>query len=191
MLTVRDAKTGEIVVSTTIDYDSMSTQDLSDATKRYQRAIGGGIAGYYETVSIQKYYHADHTSGMSLAAVCQQLLAKGFSPDTYRVILWHRMFDCIAFARAIQGRSQLFDSIPRDPLKCMKDSRNQVCLQPYNLACIMKQSSTLLSSACGFMYRTLFPRAYWMRMHTADVDTLARVRMYHLFMEVIVSWLAE
>lgn len=76
---------------------------------QHQHALGYRPSPYHSKDVIRKHCHAEHTSGLSLAAVGRQLLSKGFSPDTHRIISWFFADDCAVFARAIHGRSQLLD----------------------------------------------------------------------------------
>lgn len=79
-ISVRDARSGHITLSTTVDYGSIGPDDL-------ERVITEAIADernkYNAVGTFSKHYNAPRTSGMSLSVIGQHLIAAGFSPDIH------------------------------------------------------------------------------------------------------------
>jgi hypothetical protein len=181
-------KTAEIIISTTVDYKGQTLQAIEDALKQHQQAFGSTIHKQLCGVRYtSRFYQSSRTHGLSLSSIGDRLREAGFSPDTHRIIFWHTNLDCVVFSRAIRGHSQLFDYTTTNKLMCMRDTNEISCLQPYNLAHLLKDCSSVLSAKCGFMYRSWFDEE--LTMHMPDADIPAMCRLYQLFLSVWRSWL--
>ncbi|KAH8723509.1 hypothetical protein GQ44DRAFT_773885 [Phaeosphaeriaceae sp. PMI808] len=104
ILTIRDAKTEDIIISTTVDYEGRTLQSIEDELEQHQSQFGVhahkifGKANYFSN-----FYQARTTSGMSLAAIDDFIRAAGFSLETHRVLGWFKVFDACVFGRALLG----------------------------------------------------------------------------------------
>ncbi|KAI8932700.1 hypothetical protein NX059_010192 [Plenodomus lindquistii] len=83
ILTVRDVKTGAIIVSTTIDYGAMLLSDIVEELTKHQGQRG--LTPFMCVEYMAGFYHGDRTSGLSMSAVGKILLDAGFTPNTHRV----------------------------------------------------------------------------------------------------------
>ena len=62
--------------------------------------------------------------------------------------------DTALLSRALRGLNALIDQTPVDDLAIY--DQGQLVFQPYNLAAMIKASSTLTKVSCGWTYRSLF-----------------------------------
>lgn len=188
ILTVHDVKTDAIILSTTIDYESSTTQFIQDTLEQHQTQLGSTLSVSMRTPYFTKFHHAATTSGMSPASVGDHLRAAGFSPETHRIISWYSKIDVCVFGRALHGHSHLIDLTPTVRLSGLNDKYNQPVLQTYNLSHIVKASISLEFQGCGFVYRSLFQTGEPLEMHLPDNDTLAMARIYRLFIQETAVW---
>jgi hypothetical protein len=181
-MSIRDMKTGRLVLSTPVDYDSKTMVAMGAEMARHQALLGKVMSTFGRQGYFSRWYEGDATHGMSMAAIGDHLRAAGFDPKTHRIVSWWSTFDCAAFARAIHGRSQLLDTMRTDALMELINTNDYVCLQPYNLADIVQKSAHFKSAACGFVHRALLPGKN-MVMHLPDNDTEATLDIYKVFLE--------
>jgi hypothetical protein len=190
ILTVRDEKTGAIVLSTTVDYDGRGLQDVEDALEQHQQSYGSTVHKGLSTVRyFSKFYKSEHTHGMTLAAIGDYLRSVGFNPNTHRITSWFSGVDCVIFHRAILGHSQLLDYTPYHTLIHLPDEHGDSCLQPYSLSHTLKACSNISSQRCGYVYRSFCDED--LEMHWPDANPLAMYRLYQLFLEVSGQWVAD
>jgi hypothetical protein len=139
ILTARNVKTAEIVISTTVDYEGQTLQAIKDALEQHQQAFGSTIhKQLYGVRYTSRFYQSSQTHRLSLSSISDRLREVGFRPDTHCIISWHTNLDCVVFSRAIRGHSQLFDYTTTNELMCIRDTNEISCLQPYNLANLLK-----------------------------------------------------
>jgi hypothetical protein len=83
--------------------------------------------------------------------------------------------------------NDLIDTTLYESLMDFSDGKGTPCLQPFNIAKLIKNCTNLTSHACGFAYRSLFP-GQQLQFHLPENDTLALARMYQLFLRETASW---
>lgn len=111
----------------------------------------------------------------------------GFGPSTHRVWSWYMTHDTAFLSRALRGLNALIDQTPVDDLAIY--DQGQLVFQPYNLAAMIKASSTLTKVSCGWTYRSLF--GHTLNFHDPEQDTLANVRIYNEVLKQTRPWLEE
>jgi hypothetical protein len=95
-LTIRDAQTGEIVISTPIGYDQIELEELEQQLFQYHSVTQrrtGNIPPLCQRRYFTKYYNSTTTIGMDLAAVGRAMREAGFSPETHRIFSWYTRLD--------------------------------------------------------------------------------------------------
>lgn len=92
-LTIRNAKTEEIVISTPIDYEHLSLQEVKDILQHYHLVIqqrNCPTNDFCKKSYFAKLYNVPTTNGMDLTAVGRAMRAAGFSPKTHRILSWYQ-----------------------------------------------------------------------------------------------------
>ncbi|CAO2650267.1 Nn.00g015590.m01.CDS01 [Neocucurbitaria sp. VM-36] len=173
ILTVRDAKTDNVIISTAIDCDSILITDLEVQIQAQQQAASTSThrPPYQSAAYFAQFYQGDTTCGMSLQAIGHHLkTAAGFSPDTHRILSWYCSTDVAIFSRAVLGDNNIISFLPYRVLTLYPDTHRDNYLQPVNLALLLKVSTDLQSCRCGFVHQSLFP-GQQLEMHWPDNDT--------------------
>jgi hypothetical protein len=114
--------------------------------QEHQQKRGSTGSPFTKSPYFTKFYRSDTASGMSLAAVGKFIRDAGFTPNTHRIVSWYTPVDVYIFRRALLGHSQLIDMTPTPSLMELYSNDGATCLQPYNLATIVKHSSNLTST---------------------------------------------
>ncbi|KAH5703725.1 hypothetical protein HBI18_255280 [Parastagonospora nodorum] len=185
-LSIRDMKTGDVVVSTSIDY-GMALSDI-DATLKPYVTSGRTMQSYVLTQRyLSKFYTGLKTHGLTLREVGEAIRKAGFSPDTHRVLSWHSSVDVFIFHRALLGDGALLSPRTESKLGSLLDSGGRNCLQPFNVAVMLQHCSDLAYTRCGYVFRSLLP-GISMEMHLADNDTFAMYQIYKRLMLESAPW---
>jgi hypothetical protein len=188
ILTIRDVKTGDIILSTSVDYDRMELTELERQLTAYQEALSRHASRFCSIQYFAKWYNAMATNGMSVPAIGEAMRAAGFSPSTHRIISWWTTIDCTFLLRALHGSNTLIDQTPISVLE-LRDGESAV-MQPYNLARIIRHCTNLTSSACGWTYRSFF-QGKTLDFHHPDQDTLATSEIYRHFIRETEQWVED
>ncbi|KAJ4367067.1 hypothetical protein N0V83_007597 [Neocucurbitaria cava] len=175
---VRDGSTGRIVVSSLVDYSSMSLQDLSNEVDRFNK---GRKSSFTSVSFMARHYRSDFTRGLSLATIGQILRNAGFNPDTHRILSWYSHVDIVTFGRAIYGDNNPISKTNAAKFRYLRDSNADDCFQPIQLGYLIKHCTDLRSGQLGFVHRSLCPGRQLV-MHDAENDTLAMYEVYQQFL---------
>lgn len=184
-ISVRDARTAELVLSTPIDYDDIDLGDLEDLLAAHQG--DRGTSTFMRKRYFQKFYNSTTTNGMSLSAGGRHLKTAEFTPETHKVISWYTSVDEHVFCRAILGHDQVLDPTPGVQLMYLVAGSN-ACLQPFDLARMLRASTNLSNIRLGYVFRSLFPTQRQLKMHDPNNDTLAAVKVLRLIEGVSQQW---
>ena len=187
IVTIRDVKTGDIILSTSVDYDRMELTDLERQLTTHQETLSRRASRLCSVGYFAKWYNAFVTNGMSLPAIGEAMRTAGFSPSTHRIISWWTPVDCSFLSRALHGSNALIDKTPMSVLD-VRDGQSAV-MQPYDLARIIKLCTNLTSVACGWTYRSFFQKT--LDFHHPDQDTLATSEIYWHFIRETERWVLE
>lgn len=94
-LCIRDMKTHEIIVYTSIDY-GMTLDEVEAAIKQNQVSVSGPdvTSALWATRNyFQKFYTGDRTHGMNLSGVGDVIRKAGFDPNTHRLLSCYNSHD--------------------------------------------------------------------------------------------------
>lgn len=169
IVTIRDVKTGDITLSTSVDYDRIELTELERQLTAYQETLSRRTGHFCSVRYFTKWYNALVTNGISLPAIGEAMRTAGFSPSTHRIISCWTPVDCNLLSRALHRSNALIKKTPMSMLE-VRDSQSAV-MQPYNLARIIKLYTNLTSVTCGWMYRSFFQNT--LDFHHPDQDTPA------------------
>jgi hypothetical protein len=184
IVTIRDVKTGDIVLSTSINYDRMELTELERQLTAYQETLSRRASHFCSVGYLAKWYNALVTNGISLLAIGEAMRTAGFSPSIHRIISWWTPVDCNFLSRALHGSNALIEKTSMSMLE-VRDGQSAV-MQPYNLARIIKLCTNLMSVACGWTYRSFFQKT--LDFHHPDQDTLATSEIYRHFIRETERW---
>jgi hypothetical protein len=185
---VRDGSSGNIVLSSLIDYNSMSITEMVDKMRKHRtdKTTPNPCAWETSYSSVSKRYQGMHTTGLTLGSFGEALLDAGFCADTHRVLSWFCPSDMQVFTRAIDNDNEF---LRRNDASYgqIYDSNGQPCLQPVNLGPFIKHCTDLQSCRLGFAHRSMFPGKY-LEMHDPENDTLAMYEIYQRFLSETQDW---
>ena len=184
-ISVRDARTGDIVLSTCIDYGGIGIDYLQRLIMQHS---GSKWTYANKTAQYERHYKAACTHGMTLSAIGEFLRDAGFTTATHVLLSWWTSIDCEVICRALLGNDDLFETTPKNELFAAVDGFI-ACSQPFNLAWIVRHCSKLSSMRLGYVFRSLFPDQRTLEMHVADNDTLALVQISHFVGFASQRWL--
>lgn len=189
IITIRDVKTGEIILSTPVNYENMELSEVEDAIRAYQltQLPAGGVNRYCTAEYFTKFYNATNTNGMTLAAIGEAMRAASFKPSTHRVWSWYSAHDTIVLLRALRGINSLIDQTYINDL-VLRD-RGDLVFQPYNISRLINDCSTLTSSAYGWTHRSLF--RHNLSFHDPEQDTLVNACIYNESWKQTCLWVEE
>ncbi|KAJ8115665.1 hypothetical protein OPT61_g2730 [Boeremia exigua] len=165
-MAIRCARTKEVILLTTIDYDNMPTSNIQQQIRQHLLPHSINSAPF-----LRSHYNAPITTGMSLRAIGNKIRAAGFSPQTHRLVSWQTILDHQAFHRALLGRDMLIDSVSHVELRAMAGPVAE-CMQPFNLVQIVRRMTTLTRLTPSYVYRSFYPEKEVPNWHHADEDTL-------------------
>ncbi len=119
ILTIRGMKTDEIILSTAVDYRSILLDDLEAQMYQHRQTVfsTGPSVAWCKEAYFGKFYEGETTCGLSLQGIGKEIRAKGFSPDTHRLLSWYNTVDIIFFLRAMLGDDGTFSYQPRNILR--------------------------------------------------------------------------
>ncbi|KAJ4340954.1 hypothetical protein N0V95_007356 [Ascochyta clinopodiicola] len=189
-LSIRDLRSGKIVLSTSVDYGNMDLDDLETTLTQRQSNQQKLPSSWMKKSSFIRFYNHTHTIGVSLSAIGRRLRAEGFTPGTHKLVSWWSTVDTDVVCRALLGNDDLIDTTPPAQLyaAAATNSGPVYCIQPFNLATLVKQCTDLKNARLGYVFRSTFPQARTLTMHVADNDTLAMVKVFHLVESVSRDW---
>jgi hypothetical protein len=128
-----DARTGEIVLSTCIDYGGIS---IDHPQKLLIQRSGDKWTFADRTTQFKRHYNAECTHGMALSAIGNFLRDAEFTTATHVLVSWWTGIDCQVICRALWGNDALFETTPKKELLASVDG-SDACCQPFNLAWIV------------------------------------------------------
>jgi hypothetical protein len=182
-ISVRNARTGEIVLSTPINYGGRSL----DSIERELVTKSGKRTMYNAKTTFERHYNAEHTHGMSLSAVGSAPRRVGFDPATHVLVSGWAAMDNDIIYRALLGHNALLDKTPRERMHAAI-SQSKSWSQPFNLGLMVRYSSNLACTRLGYVFRSIFPDQSTLVMHLADNDSLAMVQILHFFAHASREW---
>ncbi len=190
-VTVRDAKTDEVIVSSAVDYASMPLDDMEAQIQEHHLTVSTNELPFWAT----KAYFAevnqgnDTSCGLILQAIGDQLRAQRFTPETYRILYWFSSTGIVVFVQALYGYNDLVTLIHTHQLTTIMDSESdENILQPVNVGNLLRTCTDLENVKCGYVHRSLFPGEETV-MHYPDNDTLAMNQILHRLLKESIGWL--
>jgi hypothetical protein len=198
MLSVRDARTDAVVLTTPIDYNYIQLSDLQDiiyrhthdnappsSSNRTKNLLIGGMSTFQITYYMRKWYKSNTTNGMSLTRIGQYLInIAGFPPDTHCILSWWTLVDIHVSCRAFQGSTNVIDETDSNDL-CPPELR--YCLQPVDFARLIKACSDMESVALGYTYRSVTNDD--INWHDPAEDTLGMAAILRWFIAETTAWI--
>ncbi|CAN9199983.1 unnamed protein product [Alternaria alternata] len=185
-IVVRDASSGKIVISSLVNYGSMSIEDMVHELLKYYKGPNPG-PWCPNVPKLRKAYKGTHTTGLSLKSIGDALRDSGFHPDTHRILSWYSVLDMQVFSRALSGENRLIVSRDSQSSYQIYDRDDQASLQPVNFGLLVRNCSDLACGQLGYVHRSLF-KGKNLIMHDAENDTLAMYEIYQLFLEKSQDW---
>lgn len=180
VISIRNAKTDGIFLSTPVDYNGISLNDLKvEMQKEFQSTHKDSDAAPHWTRRryFTHFYNAPQTNGMGLVAIGRALRAADFSIGIHRLFSWWALSDLTPISCALQVLDALFDQIPIH--KSVFRDRKAAVLQAYELARLMKQTLTLSSASFKWVDGSIsHPKN--LTFHNHDIDTYANYRLLRL-----------
>ncbi|CAN9432130.1 unnamed protein product [Alternaria sp. RS040] len=143
-IVIRDASSGKIVISSLVDYGSMSVEDMAHELLKYYKGPNPGPWRPGVT-KFRKAYKGTHTTGLSLKSIGDALRDLGFHPDTHRILSWYSVLDMQVFSRALSGENRLIVSRDGPSSYQIYDRDGQASLQPVNFGVLVRNCSDLAS----------------------------------------------
>lgn len=180
----RDLSTKRIILFTNVDYD-MSLAEVQAALyaqqDKYSDADHRPRGCSSSSSSFQRFYHGDRTNDLSLSAIGEATRRAPFSPQTHKVLSLYCSVDIAIFHRELLGDSALISRDPSKNLTSLLDpTSGEVCLQPVNIAIVLRDCTNLASVKLGYAYRPFF--SDFLVTCFADNNTLV---MCHLYDELV------
>jgi hypothetical protein len=86
-MSIRDMKTGKLILSTSVDYDSKTMVATEAEIACHQALLGKGISTFGRQGYFSKWYEGEVTHSMSMAAIGDHLRAAGLDRKIHRIIL--------------------------------------------------------------------------------------------------------
>ena len=182
-ISVRDARTGDIVLSTPVDYECRSLDDIEQELV----TPPGKKTPYNTRQNFERHYNAEHTHGMSLSALGNSLRRAGFDPVTHVLLSWRATTDIDIIYQALLGHHALLDRTRRKHMYAAI-SPSRLWSQPFSLGLMVRWSSDLTCTRLGYVFRSPFPDQNTFQMHLADNDFLAMVQILHFFAHAPREW---
>ncbi len=167
-------KSDAIIISTAIDYQSISFDELEAFLVDYhERRSDSRPQAFLKRSYFGQFYQGETTCGLSLRGIGDQIRAYGIFSDTHRILSWWSSIDVAVFGRALLGCDQIITLIKWDELVSCLDADGNNALQPVNISVLIKGCSDVANGRCGNAHRSLFPEQPPMEMHLPENDTLA------------------
>ena len=156
-VTIREYESEAIVFSSTIDYGGIQLDDMVELISREYHNVGKVASAQFVNVAFARKQHQSHvTTGFSLSAVGDKLREAGFSPEMHRLICWYTKADMNLIGRALRGEDDFLNGKPSRLFTSLQDSNDNEVFKPFDIARLMKATSSLESCALGYTYRSLF-----------------------------------
>lgn len=182
-ISVRNAQTGETVLSTPVSYEGRSLDDIEK-----ESVTKSGMKTPYNTRrTFERHYNAEHTHVVSLSSVGNSLRRAGFDPVTHVLLSWRATTDIDIIYQALLGHHALLDRTRRKHMYAAI-SPSRLWSQPFSLGLMVRWSSDLTCTRLGYVFRSLFPDQNTFQMHLADNDFLAMVQILHFFAHASREW---
>jgi hypothetical protein len=154
---IRDRQTTGDILRTAVDYSGRTLESLEDELAAHQEMHGSIPTHLMQRGYMSRWYPGATTHGMSMTAIGDSIRAAGFQPSTHKVISWSTSIDLAVFQRALLGHNDLIDTTPYESL--MGSYEDVPCLQPFNLAVLVKEVHKLDISRLRLCLSLVVPRS--------------------------------
>lgn len=174
--------TGEVILNTTVDYNSASIDALLAEFRRVSRNEMRPMTEKKFREQHRKFFSGGRTCGMNFQQMRETILKAGFLPSTHKLISYHAGQDMQIFLKILLGNNSPFVGIPSNYLGNGDDGH--ACIQPVNVHHMVKEMIALPSYTLSSVHSILCKTSSVLSYHHALADVIALTELIKVLVEV-------
>ncbi|KAF1955473.1 hypothetical protein CC80DRAFT_505364 [Byssothecium circinans] len=140
---LRNLKTGVEIISTAVDYSSMTMEEMHNEARDSIVPWMGRTAMASVSRVFRDFYQGKVTGGSTFSTIGQQAIQQGFNPDTHRILCWYSRNDIFTSYRTLSGMDDLMTMEDTGLHQIICDSRVRNIMQPVDLGHVLNKLTNL------------------------------------------------